>query len=72
MNYKPIFLEKLRELMVESPDLTLGDIIYSILRKPMLKETPEDANIIWLRDVSDFDFFNSVSRLIKEEKEHKI
>ena len=72
MNYKPIFLEKLKELMVESPDLTLGDIIYSILRKPMLKETPEDANIIWLRDVSDFDFFNSVSRLIKEEKEHKI
>lgn len=71
MNYKPIFLEKLKELMVESPDLTLGDIIYSILRKPMLKETPEDANIIWLREVSDFDFFNSVSRLIKEEKEHK-
>lgn len=71
MDYTPLIVAKIRELKKNSPDLSFGDILYSILREPMLRVTPKDANIAWLRDVSDFDFFNSITRLQEEEAEYK-
>ena len=71
MNYIPSILVKLQELHRTSPDLSFGDILYSILRKPILKETPDDLSNHWLREIDDHIYFNAVSRLIKEELEYK-
>lgn len=72
MNYIPLILMKLRELREHSPDLSFGDIMYSMLRPAHLVSKPEDAKIAWLREIDDFDFFNAITSLLAEEQEFKI
>lgn len=72
MNYIPLILLKLKELRELSPDLTFGEMIYSILRPANLESAPEDVKIAWMMEIDDLDFFNSVSKLIVEEQEYKI
>lgn len=72
MNYIPLILMKLRELRELSPDLSFGEILYSLLRPAHLKGKPEEVPIAWLMDIDDFEYFNAVTKLIEEEIEFKI
>ena len=62
---------KLRELRELSPDLSFGEILYSLLRPANLEGKPEEAPIAWLMDIDDFDYFNAITKLIEEETEFK-
>lgn len=47
------------------PDMTFGEILYSMLRKQNLPEKPEDAKTGWLLEISDEALYNAVEKSLK-------
>ena len=70
MNYVVLIIRKLEELRQVSPDLTFGDIVYSLLRKDIV-DVDCKKNISWIRDVDDVQFYGAINKLIKEETDYK-
>lgn len=66
MDYRKVTLRTLGDFANENPDLTLGDIFYSVIR-PNNSGAKELKDI---RDMSDEDFYTAVERAREaEEKE---
>lgn len=70
MNYVVLIIRKLEELRQVSPDLTFGDIVYSLLRKDII-DIDCKKNISWIRDVDDVQFYGAINKLLKEETDYK-
>lgn len=71
MNYIPLIKDKLDELSKSAPDLSFGELLYSILRKPILVQKPTSANIAWLLDIENKDFYTALEKAMEVEKAHK-
>lgn len=71
MDFKPLIKIKLDEFSKESPDLKFGELLYSILRKPMLDSKPDGVSLSWLTEIEDKEFYTAIERAINNEKEHK-
>ena len=50
------------------PDMTFGEILYTVFRKEFLKNKPEDVSTSWLLQLKDEDIYNAIEKAIKEEK----
>ena len=71
INFTPIVLERLKVLRELSPDLSFGDILYSILRDVNLQADANKNGICWLRAITDEQYYKAIERLIIEETEFK-
>lgn len=66
-NYKALSLFRLKELAeITTDEFTVGDVLYSIFRKV---SKPTDASTVWMRDISDKDFYEAIEKALNEEKE---
>lgn len=65
MNFKKIAIRTISEFADESPEMSLGDILYSIIRTPNsgIKDLKD------LRDMSDEKIYSIVEKAKKFEKE---
>ena len=71
MDLKPLIVQKMRELVNESSEMSFGEILYTLFRKNVLKSKPDDAKTSWLLDVKDEDFYTALEKTIEIEKESK-
>lgn len=65
MNFKKIAVRTVSEFVDESPEMSLGDILYSIVRTPNsgIKELKD------LRDMSDEQIYSIIEKAKKFERE---
>lgn len=61
MNYIPLIEKKLTELRKENPELTFGEVLYSVLRK----QKPEGISLGWLLDIEDKNFYTAIEKEIE-------
>lgn len=66
-NYKSLAAHGLKELIDMTPDMSFGEVLYSVLRKQNLSSRPSLENTYWLTQISDEDFFHATERAIKDE-----
>lgn len=71
INFAPIIIERLKVLRKVAPDLTFGDILYSILRDANLQIPIKKEGINWLRQITDEQYYKSIERLMIEEEQYK-
>lgn len=71
MDYRPLLKQKLVELIDESKELTFGELLYSILRKKVLKNKPDNANTSWLLEIEDSEFYTALEKAMELEKSGK-
>jgi hypothetical protein len=70
MNYKPIIALKLTEVVNKSPDLSFGQILYSIFRKKNLENRPFEGSkeTKWLLEMNDEDFLRAIENHTRNEE----
>lgn len=71
MNYTPLIIQKLKELNETADEFTFGEILYSFLRNSILKKSPNNISIGWLKGIDDKDFYVAIEKAIDEEIEFK-
>ena len=71
MDFKPLILQKFKEMVNESSEMSFGEVLYTVLRKSALKSKPEDARTAWLLDIKDEDFYTALEKTIELEKQSK-
>lgn len=71
MNYIPLIFQKFKELKNTADDFSFGELLYSILRKPILEQSPQDANVNWLKKIEDRDYYTAVEKALEVELEYK-
>ena len=69
MNYIPLTIDKLKDLMKEYPEYSFGELLHSFLREGILKGKPDGKSTTWLMDIEDKDFYTAIDRAISAEKE---
>ncbi|MDC7249859.1 MAG: hypothetical protein PQJ49_08095 [Sphaerochaetaceae bacterium] len=67
MNFIPLIEQKLTELRKESPELTFGALLYSVLRK----QKPEHISLGWLLDIEDKDFYTFIEKELEFQIQDK-
>lgn len=68
MDIKPLIIEKLDKLTTIASDLSMGEVLYEILRsKHHLSKKPEGVDTSWLVNLSDEDIFTAIERTIAQE-----
>lgn len=65
MNYKAIAMNTLSEFSEKNPDYTLGQLLYSFLRKPISGIT----SLGELNDISDEDMYTIIEKAQNNEEE---
>ena len=68
LNHKPLVLAKIKELVNDFPEYTLGEIFYSILRN-VDKEKGSNLVVKELLSKTDREIFTAVDLAQKTEKE---
>ena len=61
-----LLIEQMREIAVENPDLTFGDILYTITRKKYFKRKFET-----LADITDKEYTTALEKAQKDLKNGK-
>lgn len=59
-----LLIEQMREIAVENPDLSFGQLIYTIQRQKYFKKEVKDV-----REVSDKDFATALEKAQKDLKQ---
>ena len=67
MNYKPLFLDKLKECFDRLPEYSVGEILYSMLTQ--LNKSGKEINKASLMEIDDEDFYISIGKALKSEIE---
>lgn len=65
--YTNLITSALSDMKEEFPDMSFGEILYSIFRKPHLKTKPDGVNTSWLLDLKDEDIYKAIELTIKSE-----
>lgn len=63
-----IIILGLKEMKEQHPEMTFGEILYSILNKNNLPKKPDTINTAWLLDITDKDYLEAVESAINFEK----
>lgn len=71
MDYRPLIKQKLIEFSEEAPDMSFGEILYSILRKSNLKSKPEGVITSWLLKIDDTEFYTALEKAIEGEVKNR-
>lgn len=64
-----LIIDEFRKLSQANPEYSFGELVYTILRKPNMRDKPASADIKWIREVSDNSFYTACERAIESEKE---
>lgn len=66
--FTTLIITSLHDMKESEPDMTFGEILYTVFRKEFLKNKPEDVSTSWLLQLKDEDIYNAIEKAIKEEK----
>lgn len=67
--FTTLIITALNDLKNVYPEMSFGELLYSILRRENLPAKPEDVNTSWLLSLKDSDIYNSIEQIIKTEQE---
>lgn len=67
--FTTLIVSALNDMKDSFPDMTFGEILYTVLRKENLNGKPNDASTSWLLDIKDEEYYNAIEKSIKQEKE---
>lgn len=65
---KGLFIRKLDEFIQEHKEYSIGECLYSMLRRETLKSKPNGVDTSWLMDISDRDMYGAIEHAIEIEK----
>lgn len=67
-HFSTLIISAIEDLKVECPEMSFGELLYTIFRKENLKSKPEGTNTSWLLSVKDEDIYNAIEKTIRNEK----
>lgn len=69
MNYKIFIIESIRQTCIEQGDLSLGEILYDVLRPGNNRKAKYDVkDIKALKDISDKEIYEAVEKYNQNNK----
>ena len=66
--YTTLIIHSLKSIRDGFPDLTFGEILYSVMRKGNMPEKPDNVNTSWLLDLTDEQIYNAFETTLKSLK----
>lgn len=67
MQHTTLIISALHDMKDEFPNMTFGEILYTIFRKTNLKQKPEGTPTSWLLELKDEDVYNAIEIALKNE-----
>lgn len=67
-HFSTLIISAIEDLKVECPEMSFGELLYTIFRKENLKTKPEGISTSWLLSIKDEDIYNSIEKTIRNEK----
>lgn len=65
--YTTLIISALDDVRDKFPDLTFGELLYTIFRKEHFVNKPDDVKTSWLLQNVDEDIYNSIETILKSE-----
>ena len=66
--YTTLIIHSLKNIRDGFPDLTFGEILYSVMRKNNMPEKPDNVNTSWLLELTDEQIYNAFETTLKSLK----
>ncbi len=70
--FKALFVRRFEEFVKEYPEYSLGEILYSLMRRECLPTKPKDVNTSWLLGIGDRELYGAIEYAKDIEKDDKI
>ena len=70
--YTTLIISSLRDLKEKSPEMSFGEMLYTIFRKKSFPTKPEGVDTTWFLSLNEEDIYNAVEKAIKLETETEI
>jgi len=67
-SYRAIAVRELTSFIEERKDMSLGEIMYSFMRKGVLFENKDEGKINFLRDSTDEEIYTAIEKAKRYEK----
>lgn len=67
--FTTLIISALGDMRDSFPQMTFGEILYTLLRKNYIPTKPDGVNTSWLLNIKDEDFYNAIEKVIKNEVE---
>lgn len=68
--FTTLITSSLSDMKNNFPEMTFGEILYTIFRKDNLKGKPEGINTSWLLELKDENIYDAIEKAMKSEKEN--
>ena len=67
-SYRAIAVKELTRYIEERKDMSLGEIMYSFMRKGVLLENSKDGRLRFLRESTDEEIYTAIEKAKKDER----
>lgn len=67
--FTTLIISSLSDMRDNFPEMTFGEILYTVLRKKNLPSKPDDVSTTWLMSLEDEEIYNAIEKAIKAEKQ---
>ncbi len=67
-SYRAIAVKELTSYIEERKDMSLGEIMYSFMRKGILSQNTQEGKLKFLRDSTDEQLYTAIEKAKKDER----
>jgi len=67
-SYRAIAVKELTSYIEERKDMSLGEIMYSFMRKGILSQNTQEGKLKFLRDSTDEQIYTAIEKAKKDER----
>jgi hypothetical protein len=67
-SYRAIAVKELTSYIEERKDMSLGEIMYSFMRKGILSQNTKEGKLKFLRDSTDEQIYTAIEKAKKDER----
>ena len=67
-SYRAIAVKELTSYIEERKDMSLGEIMYSFMRKGVLSQNTQEGKLKFLRDSTDEQIYTAIEKAKKDER----
>lgn len=69
--FTTLIISSLSDMRDNLPEMSFGEMMYTVLRKSNLPSKPDDVSTSWLLDLKDEDIYNAIEKAIKAENKQE-